>query len=211
MDAKGLAVVVDGLPGVALVRQRVGQVGVPLLVLRVQADSPREVGNGLLDSALSQQHGAQGVVGGEGVGVQAQRFLQEAMGFLKPPLLQAQVGQVAASLSAVRRDLEGLFIVAAGFLQPAVHGQNHRQAVVGVERLGVGLHPLPAKGLIISIIGAPGDGLGGHHQQHRHGQARPEPGPSLLLAVGENPGQQKERAQRGQKHVALGKRGLLVQ
>ena len=80
MDAKGLAVVVDGLPGVALVRQRVGQVGVPLLVLRVQADGPREVGNGLLDSALSQQHGAQGVVGGEGVGVQAQRFLQEAMG-----------------------------------------------------------------------------------------------------------------------------------
>ena len=62
MDAKGLAVVVDGLPGVALVRQRVGQVGVSLLVLRVQADGPGEVGNGLLDSALAQQHRAQGVV-----------------------------------------------------------------------------------------------------------------------------------------------------
>ena len=59
MDAKGLAVVVDGLPGVALVRQGVGQVGVRLLVVRVKADGPCEVGNGLLDSSLAEQHDAQ--------------------------------------------------------------------------------------------------------------------------------------------------------
>ena len=59
MDSKSLAVVVDGLPGVALVRQGVGQVGVRLLVVRVKADGPDKVGNGLLDSALAQQHDAQ--------------------------------------------------------------------------------------------------------------------------------------------------------